>query len=287
MAAASGLPLVPMDRRDPTKTTTFGTGELIAAALDAGVSRIILGVGGSATTDGGTGAAQALGYRFIDRQGRVISRHMTGGLLADVGGIDPARVDPRLKNVTIVVACDVTNPLTGPTGSAAVYGPQKGATEAQVKQLDDNLARLAQIIKRDLGHDVCNAKGAGAAGGLGAGAMAFFNASLNPGIALVLDAVDFDRRIQSASGCLTGEGRIDGQSLSGKACLGVAHAALKRGVKTWALVGSAGPDAEKAIEAGLAGYMVIGEGLSKEESMRRAGELLERTAAKWAEGFND
>ncbi len=285
MAAASGLPMVPVAKRNPMLTTTYGTGELIKAALDAGVTKIILGIGGSATTDGGTGAAQALGYRFMDAGQAEIKAPMAGGLLSKVVWIDSSGADPRLKHVTVLVACDVTNPLTGRNGSAAIYGPQKGATPEMVRLLDDGLAYLAEVIERDLGRDVQDLPGAGAAGGLGAGAMAFLNAKLSPGIGLVLDAVGFDARVRGAAACLTGEGRIDGQSLAGKACLGVANGALTHGVKTWALVGSAGPGAEDAIAAGLAGYDVIGKGLTKEESMRRAGELLEAAGERWAKAW--
>jgi glycerate 2-kinase len=286
MAAASGLPLVPAGKRNPMLTTTYGTGELIKAALDAGVTKLILGIGGSATTDGGTGAAQALGYRFLDSNGEEIKEAMAGGLMARVARIDKTRVDARLAGVTVLVACDVTNPLTGPNGSAAIYGPQKGATPEMVGLLDRALGHLAGVMKKDLGCQVEMLPGAGAAGGLGAGSITFFGAKLSPGIALVLDAVGFDARVKGAAGCLTGEGRIDGQSLAGKACLGVANGALKHGVKTWALVGSTGPGAEDAIKAGLAGYDVIGKGLSKEESMRRAGELLEAAGERWARGWS-
>ncbi len=285
MAAASGLPLVPVEKRNPMLTTTYGTGELIKAALDAGVTRIILGIGGSATTDGGTGVAQALGYAFLDPSGTRINGIMTGGKMAEVGSIDRSGVDSRLAGVTVVVACDVTNPLTGPSGAPAVYGPQKGATPEMVHALDAGLARLAGVIRSTMGLDVQMLPGAGAAGGLGAGSIAFLNATLSPGIALVLEAVGFDARVKGASACLTGEGRIDGQSLAGKACLGVAHGALKHGVRTWALVGSAGPGASEAIKAGLSGYMVIGKGLPKEESMRRAGELLEASGERWAQAW--
>jgi glycerate 2-kinase len=285
MAAASGLPLVPPPLRNPLLTTTYGTGQLIKAALDARLTRLVLGIGGSATTDGGTGAAQALGYRFFDSQNHEITHPMAGGDLLQIARIDTANVDKRLNYLSIRVACDVTNPLTGPNGSAAIYGPQKGATPDMVRQLDAGLAHLASLIKSALGKDVQHLPGAGAAGGLGAGAIAFLNATLSPGIALVLDAVVFDARVQGARACLTGEGRIDGQSLAGKACLGVANAALKHNVKTWALVGSAGPGADQALTAGLAGYHVIGQGLPKEESMRRAAELLESAAHKWAQSL--
>lgn len=280
MASAAGLALVPTDRRDPTKTTTHGVGELIRAALDVGAKRILLGIGGSATTDGGTGMAQALGVRFLDAGGNVIKQPMAGGLLASVAKIDMAGLDPRIAATTITVACDVTNPLTGPNGAAAIYGPQKGATPAQVKLLDDALAHLAGLLKEQVGADIQTLPGSGAAGGLGGGLVGFLNATLQKGIGLVLEAVRFEQRVAGCDLCLTGEGRLDGQSLSGKACLGVAQAATRHRVPTIALVGSLGSHAERTLEAGLKAYHVIGEGLPAAESMRRCAELLERAAHK-------
>jgi len=259
LASAAGLAQVPVARRDPTKTTTFGVGELIRAALDAGATRIILGIGGSATTDGGTGAAQALGVRFIDAQGM-----MTGGQLARVTAIDPSALDPRLRRVTITVACDVTNPLTGPNGAAAIYGPQKGATPAQVCELDDGLQHLASLLPVDSA-----LPGMGAAGGFGFGAVAFLGATLRRGIELVLDAAHFDARVAMCDLVLTGEGKLDAQTMSGKTIAGVLQWAC--GKRVVALVGRV--EGEPPCE-----YRVIGQGLSSGESMRRAGELIERAA---------
>ncbi|MFP4145748.1 MAG: glycerate kinase [Phycisphaeraceae bacterium] len=278
MAAASGLPLVPKDQRDPTKTTTFGTGEVIRAALDAGAGRIILGIGGSATTDGGAGAAQALAARFLDEHGQAIDAPMAGGLLERIARIDLAPLDPRLNEIELVIASDVTNPLTGDQGAAAVYAPQKGASHAQVQQLDAALAHLAKRIEQATGRDVTSLPGAGAAGGLGAGAMALLGGELRSGAELVLDVVGFARRVQNSDLCLTGEGKLDGQSLSGKAILTVAKAAGQAGVPTIALVGALGPDAERTREAGLDDIVVVGEGLPAEESMARAAELVETAA---------
>ncbi|MFP4223090.1 MAG: glycerate kinase [Phycisphaeraceae bacterium] len=278
MAAASGLPLVPKDQRDPTKTTTFGTGEVIRAALDAGAGRIILGIGGSATTDGGAGAAQALAARFLDEHGQAIDAPMAGGLLERIARIDLAPLDPRLNEIELVIASDVTNPLTGDQGAAAVYAPQKGASHAQVQQLDAALAHLAKRIEQATGRDVTSLPGAGAAGGLGAGAMALLGGELRSGAELVLDVVGFARRVQNSDLCLTGEGKLDGQSLSGKAILTVAKAAGQAGVPTIALVGALGPDAERTREAGLDAIVVVGEGLPAEESMARAAELVETAA---------
>jgi glycerate 2-kinase len=275
MAAASGLFRVPAALRDPTKTSTFGTGQLIKAALNEGVSSILIGIGGSATTDGGAGAAQALGVRFLGADNSELPSPMTGGSLSRVARIDLSQRDARLEKVRLTVACDVTNPLTGPRGAAHVYGPQKGATPAQVLELDAALARLARLLVEQHGIDAAEKPGAGAAGGLGWGLMAMLGATISPGIDLVLHAARFSERAAGAALCLTGEGRLDGQSLAGKACLGVARAAGALGVPTVALVGSLGAEAERTLEHGLSEYRVIGAGLAAEESMRRAGELLE------------
>lgn len=259
LAAAAGLALVPTDQRDPEKTTTFGVGELIAAALDAGAQRIILGIGGSATTDGGCGAAQALGVKFAGIDG-----WPRGGVLSSIHAIDRSGLDPRLANVTITVACDVTNPLTGPNGAAHVYGPQKGATLNQVDRLDAGLRHLASLCDAD---DAM--PGAGAAGGFGYGAVAFLGATLQRGIDLVLDAVKFDERVADCDMILTGEGKLDAQTLSGKTIAGVLNRSRNKPVT--ALVGRVEGQPPCA-------FRVIGEGLPAVESMRRAGELLEKAA---------
>lgn len=271
MAEAAGLHLVPPDQRDPTRTTTFGVGQLITAALDAGARRIILGIGGSATTDGGTGMAQALGVRF---QGG--ASPMTGGALADITAIDRSGRDPRLDGVQLVAACDVTNPLIGPRGAAAVYGPQKGATPQQVLTLDAGLAHLASLTA----DAEASLPGAGAAGGLGFGLVAFCDARLARGIDLVLDAVDFDARVRDADLVITGEGRLDGQSIQGKTCLGVAQAAARHNVKTIALVGCLGADVEQTLAHGLTAYhSLVDENTPVERAMREGPKLLEALAA--------
>ena len=280
MAAASGLALVAPDQRDATRTTTFGTGQLIEAALAAGAQRIIMGIGGSATNDGGCGMATALGAVFRDGDGQPVpTPGPTGGTLCGIDTIDLDGIDKRIRQTQIIVACDVTNPLTGLNGAAHIYGPQKGATPKQVEQLDHSLAHLAQLIRDQLGKDIEQIPGAGAAGGLGGGLLAYLGARLQPGIELVLEAVGFDRRVQGCDLCLTGEGRLDGQSVSGKACLGVAAAARRAGVDTVALVGSVGPLAERTIDAGLKAYHVIGPDLPVDESMRRAAQLLQSATA--------
>lgn len=275
MASASGLCLVEQTNRDATATSTFGTGTLIRHALDQGAASIIIGIGGSATNDGGCGMAQALGVRFYDRTDQLIERPLTGGVLGTIARIDVSGVDARINDVAVTVACDVTNPLTGPVGASHVYGPQKGATPEQVEQLDDGLQHLAGLIRDQLGMDVEHTPGSGAAGGLGAGLMAFCGAKMRPGLNIVLEMVEFDRRVRCCDLCLTGEGRLDGQSLSGKAVIGVATAAAKHQVPTVALVGSLGEGHEKALDAGLKDAIEIGQGLPVQESMARAGELLE------------
>ncbi len=284
MATASGLALVDPAKRDPLRASTFGTGQLIRAALERGAKRIIIGIGGSATNDGGCGMAQALGARFYDGGGQLMADGLAGGDLERVARIEVDELKRLLGGVTIEVACDVTNPLTGANGASAIYGPQKGATPAMVQRLDAGLAHLATLWREQLGADVAQREGAGAAGGLGGGLIAFTGATLRSGAAMVLDAVGFESRVVGCDLCLTGEGRLDGQSLSGKLCMTVARCAAKHGVPTIALVGSADDDADRALvgggenEEGLEAYHVIGQGLSVEESMRRAGELLEQYA---------
>jgi len=275
MAAASGLALLTPAERDVTKTSTFGTGQLIAAAMDAGARRILLGIGGSATNDGGCGAAQALGVRFIDAEGNSIEQPMTGGLIRSIAKIDISGLDQRIEQTQITVACDVTNPMTGPNGAAHIYGPQKGADEQQVLELDKALVHLADLFGRQLARDVQQVPGSGAAGGLGAGLLAFLGAKLERGVDMVLAASGFAKRVADCDLCFTGEGRLDGQSLSGKACLGVAHVAQEHGVPTVALVGSVGPQVEKTLDAGLSAYHVISGDLPLAEAIRRGEELLE------------
>jgi glycerate kinase len=279
MAAASGLPLVPPNRRNPLVTTTYGTGELIAAALGRGVRKILVGIGGSATVDGGAGMASALGVRLLDAKGRGIAP--TGGALAKVSRIDVSGLDPRVRAVGIEAACDVDNPLTGKTGAARVYGPQKGASAAQVRLLDRNLARLARVIRRDLGVDVAAMPGSGAAGGLGAGLVAFLGARLRPGVAMVIDAVRLPERLRGADLVITGEGRMDRQSAFGKTPVGVAQAAKRLGIPVVALCGSIGDGAEAVLSRGIDAYFAITPGpMTLDEAMRRASELLRRGAAQ-------
>lgn len=243
MAAASGLGLVGPADRDPFRTTTFGTGQLILAALDAGVSQIIIGIGGSATVDGGCGCAQGLGVTFVRQDGQACVCGMGGGALGDLGSIDMSDRDRRLEHVRIRVACDVTNPLTGPSGAAAIYGPQKGATAEMVEQLDAGLGHLAEVIRRDVGVEVLNLPGGGAAGGLGAGLVAFTGATLERGVDLVAQAVGLQRRLGGVDLCITGEGKFDAQSGAGKTVSGVAQRARAAGVPVICIAGQVSDDA--------------------------------------------
>ena len=273
MASASGLELVPQERRNPLITNTFGTGELIRAALDAGVKKVLVGIGGSATVDGGMGAAQALGVRFLCEGGEI--GRGGGGELGRITGIDMGGLDRRLKGVTVELACDVDNPLVGPTGAAAVYGPQKGATKEQVRLLEANLGHLADVIERDLGKRVRDMRGAGAAGGLGAGLAAFLDAKLRPGVEMVLEAVGFERQLAGAALVITGEGKIDSQSAYGKTPVGVARVARRHGVPVVALAGMLGKGYEAVYEEGIDACFAIADGpVTQEESMKRAAELL-------------
>jgi len=278
MSAASGLALVPAERRNPLVTTTFGTGELIRAALDAGVRRVILGIGGSATNDGGVGCAQALGWTFLDDRGRPLPDGAGGGQLFRIARVDGSRVDPRLRRTEILVACDVTNPLCGPQGAAAVYGPQKGATPEMVQALDAGLVHLADVISRDLSVEVRDLPGAGAAGGLGAGLVAFAGGRLRRGIEIVMEAVRLRERLERADLVVTGEGRLDRQSAMGKVIAGVADAARTAGVPVLALVGSMGEGAEAARDLLDACFSIVDRPMSLTEALASARGLLERAA---------
>jgi glycerate 2-kinase len=279
MAAASGLPLVPMERRDPRVTTTRGTGELVRAALDEGVHKLVVGIGGSATNDGGAGFARALGARFLDAEGRELAEG--GAALARLDRIDLAGLDPRLSAAELLVACDVDNPLVGPRGASAVYGPQKGATPAMVRELDAALARYAEVARAATGRDVANEPGAGAAGGLGAGLLLFTPARLRPGVSIVLETTGFDELVAGADLVITGEGRTDFQTAMGKAPVGVAAAAKRRGVPVACLSGGLGQGAEEALARGIDALATVAPGpISLEECVARGAELVEAGAAR-------
>ncbi len=272
MAEAAGLGLIAPEDRNPLLTTTFGVGQLILAALDAGAKRLIIGIGGSATTDGGTGCAQALGVVFIDRRGKACVCGLAGGGLVDIARIDVSDRDSRVADCEILVACDVTNPLTGPDGAAAVYGPQKGATPEMVRTLDAGLANLADVIHKQLGMDVEHMPGSGAAGGLGAGLVAFTGAKLRSGIEIVADAVGLARRIAGADLVITGEGKLDSQSAAGKTAVGVARIARSAGVPCICIPGQADADAPR--DMFLAVSPLVGDGVDVAEAMRRTKDLL-------------
>jgi glycerate kinase len=274
MAAASGLMLVPPARRNPLRTSSRGTGELIRAALDAGARRFILGIGGSATNDGGAGMVQALGARLLDAAGEELDG--SGGDLARLERIDISGLDRRLAACRIEVACDVDNPLTGPRGAAAVFGPQKGATPEMVHTLDANLARFARIVERDLGVAVADLPGAGAAGGMGAAMVAFFGATLKPGIEIVTAAVDLDGQVRDADLVITGEGRIDAQTVHGKTPIGVARVARRHGKPVIGVAGSLGTDVGVVHAHGIdAVFSVLNRPCTLDEALREAAANVE------------
>ena len=273
MAAASGLTLVPEKYRNPALTTTYGTGELIKAALDKGCTKLIIGIGGSATNDGGTGMARALGAVFTDRQGRSLSGG--GAELVELERIDISGLDQRLRRVETVVASDVDNPLTGPQGAAYTYAPQKGATPEVVERLDRALKRYSEVVKRDLGYDLEKAKGAGAAGGLGAGLIAFLDAEIQPGVNLVLDQMEFDSVLHNCNLVITGEGKLDQQTVHGKVPVGVARRAREKKIPVLALTGTLEANPLTLHLEGITACFAIADGpLSTEDSIKKGPELL-------------
>ncbi len=277
LAAASGLAMLKSAERRPLATSSFGTGELIKAAMDRGCKKILVGIGGSATTDGGTGIAGALGVRFLDHRGRDIPQG--GGGLAALHRIDTSALDPRVKATAIDVACDVQNPLLGRNGAAHVYGPQKGASPAQVRALDQNLRRLTRIVERDLNVQVANIPGAGAAGGAGAGLIAFLGASLRPGAALVAEALHLPERLAGCDLVITGEGRLDAQTAHGKAPTEIARIARRLKIPAIAICGSVSAEAARP---GFLGFHAVFSALADPADPRpieeTAAESLERAA---------
>lgn len=277
MAAASGLHLVPAERRNPLLTSTRGTGELIRFALEEGVEHMIIGIGGSATNDGGAGMVQALGGRMLDRSGREIGPG--GGALSDLHEVDMSGLDARLAGVRIEVACDVDNPLTGPRGASAVFGPQKGATPDMVQLLDRNLSHFADVAEQALGKTFREKEGAGAAGGLGAGLIAFLNADLRRGIDIVLNASRFEDIVRDADLVITGEGRIDRQTIYGKTPIGVAKAAKKYDVPVIGIAGSLSDDSAVVHDHGIDALFSIVPGVvTLPEAFESAAVNMERTA---------
>lgn len=276
MASASGIHLVTKETRNPLITTTYGTGQLILECLDRGMKQIIIGIGGSATNDGGTGMAEALGARFLDKNGDTLPRG--GGRLDQLATIDVSGLDQRLNDVRIIVACDVTNPLCGEQGASYVFGPQKGATSEMVTLLDQSLAHYADVVKTELNKDIRDVPGAGAAGGLGAGLLIFTQATLQKGIEIVIDYTKLKEKLQDADFVFTGEGGIDFQTKFGKTPYGVAQAAKGSGKKVIAIAGYIGEGIETLYEAGFDAIFGIVPGASELEKLLAEGpQNVERT----------
>ena len=281
MAAASGLHLVPPGERNPLVTTTRGTGELIAAALDYGVEHIIIGIGGSATNDGGAGMAKALGIMLLDSDGKEIGEG--GGALNRLAAVKMDGIDNRLESVKIEVACDVDNPLTGKKGASYIFGPQKGATQEMVEVLDNNLQHFAEIIRTDLGKDIEHISGAGAAGGLGGGLTAFLSAELKRGIDIVLEAANLESHLLDADFVITGEGKIDGQTVFGKTPIGVAKTAKRHNIPVIAIAGNIASDSEIVHEHGIdAVFSIVPGVISLDDAFKNAPTYVERIAANIA-----
>ena len=285
MAAAAGLPLAGACR-DPEKTTTYGVGQLMAHALSRGAKRLVLGLGGSATNDGGCGAAAALGAEFLDAEGRAFVP--TGGTLTQIAHIRMKGLRETMAGAEVTVMCDIDNPLCGPAGAAAVFGPQKGADAAMVARMDAGLRHLAETLEKDVGMEVLTLAGGGSAGGFGAGAAAFFGGQLRMGLDVVLDLTDFDRKCRGASLVITGEGHLDSQSLRGKTVVGVARRARALGVPAAALVGGCETALDAVYAEGVSGVFPIHPALctwpqaaarSEEDLRFTVGNLLRFMAA--------
>ena len=279
MARASGLAMVPPRRRNPRTTTTYGTGQLILEASKRGLNRVIVGLGGSATNDGGAGMATALGFKFLDSLGK--SLPSGGAALANLDRIDISGMIECVSDMEIVAATDVTNPLCGPTGASEIFGPQKGASSGVVSELDAALLQFAKIVKRDLLKDVLDVPGAGAAGGLGAGLIAFAGAKLRSGIDMVCQVLDFDSHLKGADLVFTGEGRADLSTVFDKAPVGVARHAKAHGIPTVLLAGSLGEGHEELYDHGVASVMCISDGtMTFQQALGRTGEMLQGTAER-------
>ena len=273
MARTSGLALVAVEDRDPLVATTYGLGQAIRDALDSGFRRFILGIGGSATNDAGAGMAQALGARLLDAAGDDLPPG--GAALADLDRVDLSGLDPRIAESDVAVACDVTNPLTGPVGASAVYGPQKGATPEMVEQLDAALAHMASVVRRDLGVEIDEVPGAGAAGGLGGGMIGFLGGHLEAGVDIVLETVGLEGRLDEADLVITGEGSVDYQTVYNKAPIGVARLAKARGIPVVAIVGSLGERYREVHDHGIDAVLAITSApMTLEEASDRAEELV-------------
>lgn len=277
MAAASGLPMVPTEKRNPLNTTTYGTGELIKDALDAGYRKLSIAIGGSATNDGGMGAMRALGVRFLDAEGNELAG--VGSDLEEVADIDVSGMDPAVAEAEITVMCDVNNPLTGPDGATYTFGKQKGGTPEILDRLEAGMKNYARVIEKKLGRDVDQIAGAGAAGGLGAALCVFLHANLKSGIETVLDLIDFDALLEGTDLVITGEGRIDWQSAFGKVPSGIGMRCKKKGVPAVAIVGGMGNGAEKIYEFGVESIIpTINGAMDIQEALDRAEELYANAA---------
>ena len=273
MARTSGLALVPLDRRDPLNATTYGLGEIVRAALDDGFRRFIMGIGGSATNDAGAGMAQALGVHLLDDAGNELP--YGGAALANLSRINMSGVDPRVVESSFLVACDVSNPLTGPEGASAIYGPQKGATPEMVKTLDAALLHFSEIARRDIGAEIDQLQGAGAAGGLGGGMVAFLDAELRAGVDIILDTVGLDDALEGADLVLTGEGALDYQTVYNKAPIGVAERAKRLGIPVIAIAGTLGDRYWLVHERGIdAALSITNAPMSLEEASSRSADLI-------------
>ena len=281
MAEASGLPLVSGKNKNPLKTTTYGTGELILDAAKRGAEKIIIGIGGSATNDGGVGMAQAIGIRFLNKQGKVISDYGSGGMLKKIASIDNKKADPLLRKIKIIVACDVNNILCGKSGASYVFAPQKRATPAMVRILDENLRHLGKVIKQSLRKDVIKLKGAGAAGGLGAGLVAFTGARMKSGIEIVIDASNICKHMENADLVVTGEGRVDTQTAFGKTPSGIAKAARKYCIPTIVIGGGITDDANDIFTYGIDGLeSACARDMSLEEAIKNSSKHLANAAER-------
>ena len=277
MAAASGLPMVPAELRNPLNTTTYGTGELIKDALDKGFRNISIALGGSATNDGGMGAMAALGVKFLDKDGKELKGQ--GSDLAKVAKVDISGLHPAVKEAAFTVMCDVNNPLTGPDGATYTFGKQKGGTPEILDELEAGMKSYAKVAGEALGRDIDNLPGAGAAGGLGAAACGFLNATLKSGIETVLDLIDFDRMLEGVDVVVTGEGRIDWQSAFGKVPSGIGMRCKRKGIPAVAIVGGMGNGAEKIYDFGVESILpTINGAMDIEEALERAEELYKAAA---------
>lgn len=275
VASSSGLLLVAADQRDPLKTSTYGFGELIIDALDKGSKKIVLGLGGSATNDGGTGMAEALGVKFYNARGELIE-NLRGEALGDISRIDISSIDQRIADTEFVVASDVKNPLLGKEGATFIYGPQKGASPEMMSLLEAHMNNYNQVVLRDFNIDLANKKGAGAAGGLGYGTMLFLNAEMKSGIELLLDIIDFDQHIENADFVITGEGKIDAQSIYGKAPFGVLRRCKRNDIDVYAIAGQA-ENTEHLLELGFKKvYSVVPSVATLEESLNNPEENLRK-----------